>query len=183
MLSLGKVRRRWGFSRGSFLGIQWQQQKDRTMLGLSFTHCSAFQLSPACLMFPALMWSSTLVQWCMALLPCNPSSTQQAAWLTVAFSSQHHLIRENQRKCDEKWGDLSRLPAIWELIDLGRMSCLSGYLISFGQHHWLTDGKDGSETGLGSDHLAISSQGTASTLGLKQRRAEEDQWLAQAHRL
>lgn len=48
---------------------------------------AAFQLSPACLMSPALMWSSTLVQWCTALLPCNLSGTQQAARLTVAFSS------------------------------------------------------------------------------------------------
>lgn len=64
---------------------------------------AAFQQDPAYLMFPVLLWSSKLVQWCLnrhSLSPCNPSSTQQAAQLAVAVSSRHCLIRENQRKCE-----------------------------------------------------------------------------------
>lgn len=136
-------------------------------------------------MFPVVLWSSRLVQWCLnrhSLSPCNPSSTQQAAQLGVAVSSRYHLIRENRRKCEQTLADLLRHTATRAGIDPGRMSRPNGYLISFRQQHWLTDGKGGSEAGLRSDHLPISTRGTAPTQSLRQRRVGADRWIIQIER-
>lgn len=130
--------------------------------------------------------SSDVVQWTGAaifkqaqpLSPCNPSSTQRGS---SAHCSRLILTLPHPWKSAEIWinvgwpvaSNVDRSPWFAWVARVVIPTALGGC------SNWLRNGKGGSEAGLGSDHLPISTCGTAPTQGLRQQRARADQWIIQ----